>query len=84
MGGSFGGSLGTLSNTFSTGSVDAAERVRERGQAHTVMRQHGAHLEAAPAAAGSAAGGLQRAAVDYYFNQLTRMAEQGLQEQGLH
>ena len=48
------------------------------------MRQHGAHLEAAPAAAGSAAGGLQRAAVDYYFNQLTRMAEQGLQEQGLH
>ena len=66
------GSLGTLE--LSAG-----------GGAHTVMRQHGAHLEAAPmpASSGSAASGLQKAAVDYYFNQLSLMAEHGLQEQGL-
>ena len=67
----------------SMGSVGTLELSAGSG-AHTATRQHGAHLDAAPAAAGSAASGLQKAAVDYYFNQLSLMAEHGLQEQGLH
>jgi len=44
-----------------------------------VMRQH-PHCfeEEVPVAAGSAASGLQKAAVDYYFNQLSLIAEHGL------
>ena len=73
----------SLGSVGSVGSVGTLELSAGSG-AHTAMRQHGAHLDAAPAAAGSAASGLQKAAVDYYFNQLSLMAEHGLQEQGLH
>ena len=73
----------SLGSVGSVGSVGTLELSAGSG-AHTAMCQHGAHLDAAPAAAGSAASGLQKAAVDYYFNQLSLMAEHGLQEQGLH
>jgi hypothetical protein len=83
------GSVGSVGLTDplglgSLGSLGTLE-LSAGGGAHTVMRQHGAHLEAAPmpASSGSAASGLQKAAVDYYFNQLSLMAEHGLQEQGL-
>ena len=77
------GGVGSMGSVGGVGSVGTLELSAGSG-AHTAMRQHGAHLDAAPAAAGSAAGGLQKAAVDYYFNQLSLMAEHGLQEQGLH